>query len=337
MKIYNVLFFFIAIVLFSCQAQEKRTSSINGLSFVASDRKITTKDIQPVLNINANWVAIMPFGFMPSEKKPSLSFNTKWQWWGETAHGVRTTSDYFKDKKIKRMLKPQLWIKGGFFTGHMKMTTEKDWLALEKNYENFILFYAELAQTSHFELFCIGTELNYFVSERPKFWIELIHKIKKIYKRKITYAANWDSYQNPQFWSQLDYIGIDAYFPLTDVKTPSIDELLVAWNPIKKELENFSEKNQKSIIFTEYGYRSIDHCAKEPWISDTKENFNVLAQKNALSAIYQTFWKEPWFHGGFLWKWFDNHSKAGGNTNTGFTVQNKSSEKTIKEFFSSQP
>lgn len=337
MKIYNTLFFFIAIVLFSCHAQEKRISSIHGISFIASNKKITSEDILPVLNINANWVTLMPFGFMPSENEPSLRYNTDWQWWGETANGVRTTSEYFKDSKIKRMLKPQLWIKGGFFTGHMKMRTEKDWLALEKNYENFILFYAELAQTSDFELFCIGTELNYFVNERPKFWIELIHKIKKIYKGQITYAANWDSYQNPQFWSLLDFVGIDAYFPLTDEKTPSIEELLVAWTPIKKELENFSKKNRKSIIFTEYGYRSIDHCAKEPWNSDTKENFNVLAQKNALSAIYQTFWEESWFYGGFLWKWFDDYTKAGGNTNTGFTVQNKSTEKTIKELFASQP
>ena len=60
-----------------------------------------------------------------------------------------------------------------------------------------------------------------FVLNRPKFWNELILKIKKLYKGKLTYAANWDEYKRIHFWNVLDYIGVDAYFPLTDKKSSS--------------------------------------------------------------------------------------------------------------------
>jgi hypothetical protein len=323
---------------FSCHGQENTDfkAKINGLSFVASNKKLVEKDIQSVANINANWVALMPFGFMPSANTPSLSFNTKWQWWGETAKGIKKTSSLFEKRKIKRMLKPQLWIKGGTFTGLISMSNENDWIQLEKNYEAFILHYAKLAQDESMELFCIGTELNRFVTARPDYWTSLIKKIKIIYKGQLTYAANWDTYQNPSFWKALDFIGMDAYFPLSKKKTPSVMELNTAWLPIKKEIQDFSVKNQKPIVFTEFGYRSINFTTRHPWDSNIDEVYNTESQKNGLNSIFETFWQEDWFQGGFLWKWFDNHLTAGGNQNKGFTVQNKESQNTIKEKFKSK-
>ena len=141
------------------------------------------------------------------------------------------------------MLKPQIWIPHGGFTGHIKMKSEKEWKRIEGNYEKFILFYANVAQTTNCELFCIGTELNSFVMARPVFWSNLILKIKKIYKGKITYAENWDSYKSVPFITQLDYIGIDAYFPLDTSKTPTVKAIEKAWRPRKR-----SQKVEKAIV-----------------------------------------------------------------------------------------
>ena len=312
---------------------DKSINKINGLSFVASNRKLVDKDTKSVVAINANWVALMPFGFMPSVNAPSLNFNNKWQWWGETAEGIKTTSTLFEKRKIKRMLKPQLWIKGGVFTGFISMSNEENWTLLEKNYETFILHYAKLAQEENIALFCIGTELNAFVTTRSDYWQALIKKIKTIYKGKLTYAANWDTYQKPTFWNALDFIGIDAYFPLSEKKAPSISELNKAWIPIRKEIRDFSNTYEKPILFTEFGYRSIDFTTREPWDSDFDETYNSQNQKNALISIFEMFWEEDWFQGGFLWKWFDNHRTAGGNQNKGYTVQNKDSQNIIKEKF----
>ena len=96
------------------------------------------------------------------------------------------------------------------------MTNEDDWQVLENSYTQFILLYAMLAQEIDAELFCIGTELEKFIEKRPQYWSNLIKEIKKVYKGKLTYAANWDEFKRTPFWSDLDYIGIDAYFPVSD-------------------------------------------------------------------------------------------------------------------------
>lgn len=49
--------------------------------------------------------------------------------------------------------------------------------------------------------------------------------IRKEYPEKLNYTTNWDKYQNVPFWKDVDYIGIDAYFPLSENKTPSVMKL----------------------------------------------------------------------------------------------------------------
>ena len=306
-------------------------SKINGISFVASDREITIEAIKPVITMNANWVTLMPFGFMKTENDTSIAFNTKRQWINERKEGIEATSKLFKSTKIKIMLKPQIWIPKGGFTGYIKMKSENDWKVLEDNYEKFILFYAKIAQGNKCEMFCIGTEMNSFVITRPIFWNNLISKIKKVYTGKITYAENWDTYKNVPFISKLDYIGIDAYFPLDTTKTPTIKAIETAWQPLKKEMQQLAKKYKKKILFTEYGYQSKDYTTLEPWDHSKCRTVNLKGQENALTAIFNQFWKADWFAGGFLWKWYDNNNEAGGNTDSDYAVQNKPSEKIVKK------
>jgi len=327
-KCYFLVLFF----SFSCFAQKK----INGLSFVASDREISINSIDPVIAINANWVTLMPYGFMKTENDTSLVFNSRRQWINERKEGIEATSKLFKNKKIKVMLKPQIWIPKGGFTGHIKMKSEKEWIAFENNYQKFILFYAKLAQSTNCELFCIGTEMNSFVIARSKYWKDLILKIRKVYTGKITYAENWDTYTTVPFLSSLDYIGIDAYFPLDTSKTPSIKAIETAWQPLKKEMQQLSLKYNKKILFTEYGYQSKDYTTLEPWDHSKNRIVNLKGQENALIAIFNQFWATDWFAGGFLWKWYDNHHDAGGNTDSDYTVQNKPSEDSIRKHYSSK-
>lgn len=301
---------------------------------MASNKEITIEAIKPVLAMNANWVTLMPYGFMKSESDSTIIFNSKRQWINERKEGIEATSKLFKNKKIKIMLKPQIWIPKGGFTGHIKMKSEKEWQALENSYEKFILFYAKIAQTSKVDLFCIGTEMNAFVVARPFFWKALIVKIKSDYKGKITYAENWDTYKTVPFIASLDYIGIDAYFPLDTAKTPTIKSLETSWQPLKKEMQLLSKKYNKKILFTEYGYQSKDYNALEPWDHSKKRIVNLRSQENALSALYNQFWKEDWFAGGFLWKWYDNHNEAGGINDSDYTVQNKPSEEIVKKYYS---
>lgn len=323
---------FLCFLQFSCSSQ--RMEMINGVSFVASRFEADQEHVNEVLNINANHAAIMPFGFIRDINSPEIIFDTDRQWFGETSKGARQYIKLLKKNKINVMVKPQIWIWNGEFTGTLIMKSEEDWKTLETAYANFILTYAKLAQETNAELLCIGTELEKFVENRPAYWKQLISKIREVYKGKLTYAANWDEYKRTPFWNALDYIGIDAYFPLSEEKTPTVEQLKQGWQPWKEKISMLAKKIDKPVLFTEFGYRSMDYTAKKPWLVDRSEqDINFDGQVNAKKAIFEEFWSEEWFAGGYVWKWFINHGEVGGGNCNRFTPQNKPAQEVIGYFY----
>lgn len=330
-SLFKLLVFLSILFTQSCNAQ---TNKINGVSFVASREAVDGSHINSVVNVNANYAAIMPFGFIKNLEHPEILYNTGKQWFGETRVGAKQYIDELRKKQIKVMIKPQIWVWRGEFTGFIEMKNEADWKTLEDSYSNFILEYATLAKEVNAELFCIGTELEKFIDCRPDYWERLIIKIREIFKGKLTYAANWDEFKRTPFWRFLDYIGVDAYFPISDDKTPTLDGSLEGWKLHKQVVYNMSKQYDKPILFTEYGYRSVDYSGKEPWNSDRSvTQVNMEAQTNTIQALFETFWNEDWFAGGFVWKWFHNHKTAGGVYNNRFTPQNKPAEMLIKKYY----
>nr|WP_321232148.1 glycoside hydrolase TIM-barrel-like domain-containing protein [uncultured Psychroserpens sp.] len=324
------LFFLFA----SCGAQPEK---VNGVSFVASPDAIDDTHTNPAVNVGANYAAIMPFGFLRSLSHSEIVHNTSRQWFGETRAGAKQYIGELRKKNIKIMVKPQIWVWNGEFTGYIKMTNEEDWKTLEDSYSSFILEYAELAQETKAELLCIGTELENFVKARPDYWHNLIKEIKTIYKGKLTYAANWDEFKRTPFWSDVDYIGVDAYFPVSDKQTPTVAECKAGWQKHKTVIKSLSDTHKKPILFTEYGYRSMDYTGKEPWESDhTITSLNFEGQTNATQALFEEFWNEDWFAGGFVWKWFHAHDKVGGKKDNQFTPQNKPVEAIIQTFYKTE-
>ena len=328
MKQFQLLFL---VICFSCNSQHQK---INGVSFVASKDSITSEHVQPVLNVYSNYVALMPFGFLQELNSPIVLFNTHRQWFGETQKGLLQYAKKFQEEKVGIMVKPQIWVWRGVFTGDINMDSEEQWTFLENSYSDFILTYAKTAQDMGAEILCIGTELEQFVLTRPVYWKRLIKDIRRIYKGKLTYAANWNEYLEVSFWSELDYIGIDAYFPLSEEKSPSILDFEKGWEPHKKDILELQQRVKKPVLFTEFGYRSVNYNGKKPWDSRRVEGaVNFEAQSNGLQAVYNQFWNEDWFAGGFIWKWFHVNDAAGAKNNNRFTPQNKPAEDVIKKTY----
>ena len=325
-------FFLLCFLQLSCASQI--TKKINGVSFVASREKVAQKHVEQLLQVHANHAAVMPFGFIRDINSPDIVHNTDRQWFGETKSGAKLYVELLQKNGIEIMLKPQIWIWKGAFTGTLKMNSEAHWKQLEASYDDFILTYARLAEESRVPILCIGTELEQFVTNRPDYWKGLIKRIRGVYNGKLTYAANWDEYTRTTFWEDLDFIGVDAYFPLSDEKTPSVEQLKEGWQPWKEKIATLSKSKEKPVLFTEFGYRSMDFTAKKPWLVDRNdESVNLEAQVNAKKAIFSEFWTEDWFAGGYVWKWFINHEKSGGNKDNRFTPQNKPAQQVISDVY----
>lgn len=209
----------------------------------------------------------MPYAFCSTDR-PSVIYNLNKQWWGETDNGVIKCIELAKQNHLSVMIKPHLWIRNGVYTGLFTLPDEESWMLWENTYLDYISHFAKIADSTHAELFCIGTELGNIISQRPLFWNRLIDTVKKLYRGQITYAANWDDYDKVPFWKQLNFVGIDAYFPLVNQPTPSIESVSHAWEKYLPGLEKISDKNERPVLFTEYGYRNADACTAEPWKED---------------------------------------------------------------------
>lgn len=195
----------------------------------------------------------------------------------------------------------------------------------------YIMHFAFLADSMKVEIFCIGTELGSSIKSRPLFWNALIDSVKKNYSGKLTYAANWDDYPKIGFWEKLDYIGVDAYFPLINDKTPAVPSLVKSWLQYTIGLEKLSKKLNRPVMFTEHGYRNVDYNAAEPW-KEIDHGQNDEAQANALEAIYRSLAGKQWFVAGYIWKWYLEKRRRG-KIQIDFTPQDKPALKIVKQWF----
>jgi len=283
---------------------------VRGLSFVAPNRPIDKSHFEATNRVNADWVSLMPYGFLKDNeatfkytKMEDVDANQH-QWWGEQPLGTIECIKLAHANGQKVMLKPHMWHGRGQYTGDFKMTNEADWKEFERSFGDYILQYAKIAQENEVELLCIATEMETMVAERPDFWFELIRMIRSIYGGKLTYAENWDCFDDVPFWDELDFIGVDGYFPLSDKQSPDLVMLKKGWAKHLKKMDRLAAKKQKPILFTEYGFRSCDFAAEKPWETDYSLPDNEGLQARAYQSLFEEVWSKPWFAGGFAWKWF---------------------------------
>lgn len=231
---------------------------------------------------------------------------------------------------MRVMLKPHVDLSDEDARSNIIPTDE--WFA---SYKKFIVHYAEIASKNNVELFCIGTELAGTSIERWKDkWLDVIKAVKAVYKGPLVYAANWDEYEDVCFWQEMDYIGMDAYFPLTDKVDPTKEELVQAWEKRADMLETWLKSTglNKPIIFTEIGYDTIEGSNKQPWrllptLAKYKESQDE--QANCLEALLIVLSKRPWFKGFYWWNYFPRPDIG----SLGYTLRGKKGEKILIDWF----
>ncbi|MEM9390705.1 MAG: hypothetical protein AAGA02_09530 [Bacteroidota bacterium] len=306
---------------------------ISGINLVAPPKPIGQAEFIPLASTNANWLSVIPYGFLRPQES-IVTYNYDNQWWGEGVVGASKTIQIAHELGYKVMLKPHVWVIGQGWAGDFEPTSEAHWKTWQDSYQEYILTFAEIAEAKDVALFCIGTEFRKTVVKRPEYWRRLIRQVKSIYKGKITYAANWDNYENVNFWDDLDFIGIDAYFPVCTDQTPSKVSVLAGWQGINRNIKSVSQKFDKPVLFTEYGYRSVDYAADGHWKYDRDTlNINYDAQINAYAGMFEAVWRQPWFKGGFLWKWHLQTPRRKERLLKEFTPQNKPAMDVIRNYY----
>jgi hypothetical protein len=157
-----------------------------------------------------------------------------------------------------------------------------------------------------------------------------------VYSGKLTYAANFnEEYEQVKFWDALDFIGIQAYFPLSKTNNPTVEELANNWSTHSQSVEKVYKKFNKPVIFTEIGYKSTEDAAIEPW-KWPQENKGATPSNETQAKCYEAFfksvWKKEWLAGAYFWKWYPHGGRSLNEID--FTPQGKLAEEIISKNFS---
>jgi len=250
----------------------------------------------------------------------------------ELLHVIRKA----KQLGLKVFLRPTIDLLDdlGHWRGDIGMYfTEQNWTDWFASWKDILKPYLVMAQQEGVEMVSLGNDLIHS-SHREHDWRRLIQSLRDVYKGMITYSANWGGEEtDKRWWDAVDFIGIDAFYPLIPFNpSPTVEDLVEEWDDVINKgishmavgLKNLTNAWNKSIIFTEIGYCS-GQCPDG-------EDVNLERQTNHYAAVFEAFQYEKWFGGIFWWNWLSDPA-YGGEFNYCYTPQYKPAEKLVRQWY----
>ena len=324
--------------------------TVNAWSAEAYNSTDFDESIADLVDLQANWVTFTVFWFMNTSSgttiQPRLDLYTASD--ASLEYAIQTAHEL----GMQVALKPMVDVVDGSWRGTIAPASWSAWFV---SYRDFINHCAELGEANNIELFEVGTELRSSQSAESE-WRQVITEARARFSGNLTYAANWDSYSTyarlpqyaVQFWDALDYVGVDAYFPLTNSYSPTVTQLISAWTYSTasgwwgtgrnwtSELYSTHTQTGKNIIFTEIGYYSQDGTNTQPWTGfSPPHTLDLQEQADCYHAAIEAFRNETWFSGWFWWDW-DTNPDAGGPTDNWYTPQNKPAQTVLNQYYDNE-
>ncbi len=278
--------------------------------------------------LGADSVAIMPFAGQREPNQPGLGFFNRSPR-GETEIGCLHAARRAQAAGMSVLWKPHLWVGHNSWPGEVAMTSEADWQAWWAAYRRFILHHAFLARWAEADLFAVGVELD--KTAHRKEWVELIADVRRLFPGPLTYASNWyGGLEKIPFWADLDYVGVDAYFPLSSSPTASDQELASGAREVVARLAGLAKATGKPLLLTEVGFAA--HSAA--WVAPHAEGgpFSAEDQARAYRALLRALEGERWLAGLWLWKVFSGGEEAMGS-GADFRFLGRAAEAEVARFF----
>lgn len=237
---------------------------------------------------------------------------------------------------LRVMLKPHLdlWEDPAPWRGQIgrAFTREEQWQDWFASYLSFIEHYALLAASQGADLFCVGTELS-GTTHRGSEWKKIVSRVRAIFPGPLVYAANHSGEETSlPWWDAVDYIGVDAYYPLASKNNPALTELKAAWQPHMATLASLVTKWQKPLLVTEIGYRSLDGTASRPWDWQAQGPVDLGEQADCYQAAFESLYQQPWLAGLFWWAWSPDPFEGGPGDN-GYTPHDKPAEDVLRKWY----
>ncbi len=266
---------------------------------------LTGESAEGVLNeiasIGANWVSLTATWYQNTPNSSRIHRDSR-----KTISDdyLQETIDLAHQIGLKVMLKPHVDVLDGTWRGHIALRESQDIERWFSSYKEFILHYAKIASEHNVEQFCIGTEfvgMSAFASH----WRGIVRDVRGHFRGDLTYAANFDEYQEIGFWDELDYAGINAYFPLTERADAPFGEIIDGWERWADSIEVWQAEVGRKVVVTEIGYSVWDGTSVEPWTVPEGAREDLQEQADSYRAALSVLSASAWLEGIFWWNWVD--------------------------------
>ncbi|SHJ39908.1 hypothetical protein SAMN04488007_0208 [Maribacter aquivivus] len=320
------------------KTEKKKLPYLKGFNFAHEGYSIyngygsqkATESLLKQKNMGSNAMAIVPYTGINDINTPTplhFSNNAGSENDDAVVHAVAMASDM----GMYTLLKPQIYV-GGSWPGGIDMPTDAHWDKFHDYYYRWIRHYAFLAEIHEMDALCIGVEFTKATLSQPDAWREMIKKTRALYSGQLTYAANWGAeFEKIEFWDDLDFIGLNSYYPLSKKDNPTNEELRLQFDTVKTKIKKVYDRFKKPIVFTEIGFRSVDTPWKNPH-AEADDTINEEAQRRSYEIIFEGIQDEPWCQGILWWK-FPSFIEYRGEQNSAFTPNNKLAEETVRDWF----
>lgn len=292
--------------------------------------KKATESLLKQKNMGSNAMAIVPYTGIYDINTPTplhFSDNAGSENDDAVVHAVTMASNM----GMYTLLKPQIYV-GGSWPGGINMPTDEQWDKFHDYYYRWIRHYAFLAEIHDMDALCLGVEFTKATLSQPDAWRAMIKKTRALYSGQLTYAANWgEEFEKIEFWDDLDFIGLNSYYPLSKKDNPTDEEMSLQFDTVKTKIRKVYDRFKKPIVFTEIGFRSVDTPWKNPH-AEADDTINEEAQQRGYEIIFKGIENEPWCQGILWWK-FPSYIEYRGEDNNAFTPNNKLAEETVRDWF----
>jgi hypothetical protein len=319
---------FAAILLFACVISHGQ--AFKGMSYTSFGKEILSssdsdRSIANMKTIGVDTVALNIWDFQDDANSTSIA--PDFNFFSSSLPSIDHAISEIHSQGMQVMLKPNVDLRDGQWRG--TINPSPGWFAA---YGQFINDWADFAEARGVEMLSVGTEYNGTQTSEAE-WRTVVGDVRQRYSGDITYSANWDSYQQVAWWDAVDYIGIDAYFPLANNNSATLADMQQSWTGIANTIENWRSNNglNKQVLFTEVGYRSVNGAVIEPW-GASGSGVDLQEQADAYEALLSTMTQRGWWDGAFWWDW-DPNPTAGGPNDDGFTPQHKPAQEVVRQYY----
>lgn len=255
----------------------------------------------------ANWVAIHPYARVDRSGAVSWRVDPT----AEAPPWLARPIAEAHARGLKVLVVPHLAYWGEFsWRGDIRFDDDASRERFFAEYTTFIVDCARLTRDT--DAFAVGSELDQTIQHEAS-WREVVRRVREVTPANLTYAANWDRFEDVRFWDAVDTVGIQAYFPLVREGAwpagtlPPDDVLREAWAGVFARTDALSRRTGKPVVFTELGYDRSDRALIAPWDGGTGGD---ALQEAALRVALEEIGRSG-VRGAFLWKWFPGEIERG--------------------------